>query len=339
MTVNSTITTYKTNANSGQALTIGHYRFHFRSVNALRLPAYAGSAWRGLFGHALKQTVCVTREPDCTKCLLYRNCSYAYIFETPPPVDTDRMKRYTAAPHPFVIYPLPLPNRDLSAGAELGIEFTVFGLANAQLPYMVYAFQTAGRRGIGKHQGQFELARIEQNCSSTEEWLPIWDTGGILEQRPAFIPELPECPATIAIELQTPMRIKREADLVGPQEFAFHDLFRSLLRRISNLTYFHGKQEFTADFAGLTEESRNVNLIGRDLRWQDWSRYSSRQQSTMQMGGLIGTMELHGTDIRPFWPLLWLGQWTHAGKGASMGLGRYRIHDPASLPIRTTTKD
>ena len=41
------------------------------------------------------------------------------------------------------------------------------------------------------------------------------------------------------------------------------------------------------------------------------------------MGGLVGSFELAGPDIEPFWPLLWLGQWTHAGKGSSMGLGRY----------------
>jgi CRISPR/Cas system endoribonuclease Cas6 (RAMP superfamily) len=49
------------------------------------------------------------------------------------------------------------------------------------------------------------------------------------------------------------------------------------------------------------------------------------------MGGLLGRFRLHGPDIAPFWPYLWLGQWTHAGKGATLGLGRYRIV-PASLP-------
>jgi len=43
------------------------------------------------------------------------------------------------------------------------------------------------------------------------------------------------------------------------------------------------------------------------------------------MGGLIGEIELDGADLEPFWPYLWLGQWTHAGKGAVMGLGRYRF--------------
>ena len=38
------------------------------------------------------------------------------------------------------------------------------------------------------------------------------------------------------------------------------------------------------------------------------------------MGGLVGSFELAGADLGRFWPLLWLGRWTHAGKGCPMGL-------------------
>lgn len=45
----------------------------------------------------------------------------------------------------------------------------------------------------------------------------------------------------------------------------------------------------------------------------------------MQMGGLMGSFRLDGVELDDFWPYLWLGQWTHAGKAATMGLGRYTI--------------
>ena len=41
------------------------------------------------------------------------------------------------------------------------------------------------------------------------------------------------------------------------------------------------------------------------------------------MGGVVGSFDLAGATLGPFWPVLLLGQWTHAGKGCSMGLGRY----------------
>ena len=49
----------------------------------MRLPAYTGSAWRGLLGRCLRQTVCVTRQPRCDGCLLLRTCVYSTFFESP----------------------------------------------------------------------------------------------------------------------------------------------------------------------------------------------------------------------------------------------------------------
>ena len=60
-------------------------------------------------------------------------------------------------------------------------------------------------------------------------------------------------------------------------------------------------------------------------RWHEWTRYSARQDTLLQMGGLVGSFALPGAALAPFWSCLWAGQWTHAGKGAVMGLGRYRL--------------
>jgi len=79
------------------------YRFYFATDSAVRLPNFAGSAWRGAFGHALKKTVCVVRNTPCNQCMLKNACAYSYLFETPPPANTEKMRKYTAAPHPFVL--------------------------------------------------------------------------------------------------------------------------------------------------------------------------------------------------------------------------------------------
>jgi CRISPR/Cas system endoribonuclease Cas6 (RAMP superfamily) len=61
------------------------------------------------------------------------------------------------------------------------------------------------------------------------------------------------------------------------------------------------------------------------MEWFDWTRYSSRQETEINMGGLVGTVELCMNDLEDYWPYLWLGQWTHVGKGTSMGMGAYTI--------------
>ena len=40
--------------------------------------------------------------------------------------------------------------------------------------------------------------------------------------------------------------------------------------------------------------------------------------------GVVGEWQLEG-DCAPLLPWLWLGQWLHVGKNATMGMGQYRL--------------
>lgn len=51
------------------------------------------------------------------------------------------------------------------------------------------------------------------------------------------------------------------------------------------------------------------------------------------MGGLVGSFTPQASDLGPWWPILWIGQWLHAGKGTSMGLGKYRIENRGDVPV------
>ena len=77
------------------------FRFCLRALDDISLPAYKGSTFRGAFGVAFKKVVCIHRERVCSTCLLKSKCVYSYIFETPPPPDTSRMRKYPYAPHPL----------------------------------------------------------------------------------------------------------------------------------------------------------------------------------------------------------------------------------------------
>jgi hypothetical protein len=44
----------------------------------------------------------------------------------------------------------------------------------------------------------------------------------------------------------------------------------------------------------------------------------------MTLGGVVGEWVLEG-DLGPLAHWLWLGQWLHAGKNATMGMGRYSV--------------
>jgi hypothetical protein len=318
--------------NGRPVLPLARYRFSFDAATRVALPGFSGSAWRGAFGHALKRAVCITRLPVCAECLLYRSCAYPYVFETPPPLGAAKMRKYPAAPHPFILEVEAAPGRGLlEAGAALRVGVSLFGRGNRHLPYVVFALERAAAAGIGRGRGKLALVAVEQESRpGGGEWTAIYAPGGGLEPLPEQAPDPVPVPGDAVIRLHAPLRLKRDERLVGSGQFDFAALFSSLLRRISMLTYFHTDTPLDTNFAGLAAAARAVPIADADLSWQDWTRYSSRQNTAMEMGGLVGSFRVGPCDLKPFWPYLWLGQFTHAGHGTSMGLGRYTL-EPASL--------
>jgi hypothetical protein len=308
-------------------LPLALFEFRFACEEPSGLPAYAGSAWRGALGWALKRTVCVVRHTACPDCLLYRTCVFPYVFETPPPPNAEKMRKYTAAPHPFILRIQPG-----QTGTTYRLGLTLVGRSDRHLPYFVHALAEAGRQGVGSQRRPFELLEVRQVTGPEfAEWSVIFSPEQPLSLLSASAIEPPPIPEWITIQLLTPLRLKREGHLVTPARFRFSDLFMSLLRRISLLTYFHTDHPLEADFARLAQMARCVEHQQPKLRWYDWTRFSSRQDTTLEMGGLYGQILLRGNDVAEFWPYLWLGQWTHAGKGATLGMGQYHIAT-ASLP-------
>ncbi len=107
-------------------------------------------------------------------------------------------------------------------------------------------------------------------------------------------------------------------------QLEFHILIRNLLRRISLLSYFHCEKELDIDFKGIIERARDVRVEKSNLTWFDWERYSNRQETTMMLGGFVGSVAFAG-EFEPFLPFLLLGEYIHVGKGTSFGLGKYEI--------------
>lgn len=316
------------NSSSCPLIPLKIYRFHYNSTLPIRLPDYPGSAWRGALGHALKHTVCVVRNTPCNQCLLKNACAYSYIFETPPPADTEKMRKYPAAPHPFV---LRVPKHS-SRETPYHIDLTLFGHGQRFFPYLIHALQTAGKEGIAGQRQVFELTQIDDvDCQGNV--LCIYQDGELQPQQPAISPPVPDMPARIELSFHTPLRIKHDQKNLTADNFNFGALFSTLLRRISMISYFHTDTPLDTDFAGLTAKARTVEFHEPQLHWYDWTRYSSRQQTEMNMGGLLGSIDLNMQGLEEFWPYLWLGQWTHVGKGTSMGMGAYTIN-PTSLPTR-----
>ncbi|MGV6859765.1 MAG: CRISPR system precrRNA processing endoribonuclease RAMP protein Cas6 [bacterium] len=313
-----------TRSNPAPILRVSSFLLEFKALNGIQLNDFTGSMWRGSFGHSLKKSVCVTHESNCDQCMLYQTCAYSYLFETPPPSNAEKMRKYNAIPHPFVLHVPSHQKGEVKAGDTLSLGLTLIGKSNQQLPYVIHAFKLVGDNGITKTKAKLSLESVLHVGRDTNNI--VFTKGSQLSpvtNAPISIPPLPDKDITIILE--TPFRVKSRGHFVKPQQFDFFSLFSSLLRRISMLTNFHTDTPLETNFAFLSQQAKTIKLKKTSLHWKDWTRYSSRQQTSLQMGGLIGTITLSTKELEPFWPYLWIGQTVHAGKGTSMGLGQYTI--------------
>ena len=301
---------------------LSRYRLRFEAERELRGGGYRGSAWRGVMGHALKKMVCVTRAQTCAGCLLEESCTYPYVFETPTR-EKGILGRSPAAPHPFVL--------EVDALADRGrrqetVGLTVIGRGQQHAAYMIHALGQAGACGLRPDEVPLHLVEVSRESQpGSGRWESAVSEDGLMTQV-GDAAEAPEAPAALEIAFRTPLRMKRDNDLLTPATFRLADLTKALVRRVAMVAEYHGEEIWAPDFKALMAEAERLDWSWKDLGWKEWTRSSQRQQAEMQMGGIVGRARADGEEWKKWWPLIWLGQWVHAGKATSMGLGRYEVN-------------
>jgi CRISPR/Cas system endoribonuclease Cas6 (RAMP superfamily) len=298
-------------------LSLARYRFTARFAADLLLPPYAGFLLRGVFGAALRRTVCMTGLDRCGECPLQRTCAYPAVFETPPQ-PTQFAQRFTAVPNPYVIEPptpapTPVP-QVLPVGEPLVWHMVLIGAATLErLALIVRAWERALREGLGPQRVPGELLAVER-VDEAADLAPL---------------ESDHATTEVTLHFHTPLRLQHQGQPLGPDQLDARTLLSQMLRRTNLMLDLHlGVRPAPFDASALLAAVvPTLTDDRRDLRWQDWPRYSGRQKQEMNLGGVMGawTLRADAVALRPFLPWLRLGQWLHLGKNATMGLGGYRL--------------
>lgn len=306
---------------------IARYRFHFKVKSDLKLPDYAGSTLRGAFGGALRYVSCMTKQLTCAGCPLIPTCPYTRIFETYPSGE-HQLQKFSQLPNPYVIEPPSWGEKNYAPNEWLSFDMVLIGQAISQLPIIVFAWQRAFARGVGKHDGTAELMAVELINEQNEPLLVYAPQDGISQVQPHTAElQLPKWQETnhVSLKIQTPLRLQDNGHALSAQKITTAKLLNALVRRTYLLLEVHCSYYALPDrdyFHALNLKARNIDIDVSQLSWQDWTRYSSRQQQRMILGGVVGDLFLAG-DLMSFMPYIWLGQWLHIGKNATFGLGKY----------------
>ena len=284
------------------------------------LSAYKGSMLRGTFGTHLKKACCTTRERDCRQCMLKSVCTYPALFIGKPSRGEGRFDSLTL---PFCFEVCDTGKTEYREGEHLSFGVKLFSYATSYVPYFAHAFVQAGRQGMGRKtdmfQGTFDLVDIVCNGMS------IYDR----EQQKVSMPEPealalpaldenPEGTQRLHVHLATPCRFKEGNKLSA--DLPFRMLFQLVVRRLRSLWALDGESVHYENFRAMMALAESARTVESSLVWKDWTRYSSRQKTYMQLGGLQGHIVYEGR-IAPFLPFLVMAEKLHIGKQTSFGLG------------------
>lgn len=315
-------------------LPLARYRFTARVDDPLPLPDYAGSLLRGQFGAALRDVACMTRQPTCPGCPLLATCPYSRIFEAPPPPRGQHaLQDFSQIPNPYVIEP-PAPGaRVLAPGDALQFHLVLIGHATEQLALVLFALQRALAQGLTRQRSRAMLQQVDWIDAEGAAHTVWTHEHPHLATHPTTLqpPPPPTLHDGITLQIHTPLRLQHQGRPLRPDQLTPRALLAALARRAALLMEFHASQTGWGEAA--RDTARLAEAVGdeRSLQWFDWTRYSSRQRQEMTLGGVLGVWVLHAPadTLAALWPWLWLGQWLHAGKNASMGMGGYTLATPA----------
>jgi hypothetical protein len=296
------------------------------------LPSFRGNLWRGVLGLALKR-IDEGILPGLCYGAVEPGTLYRTFFESPPPPDAKKMRRYEAAPHPYVVdAPSASAAERIEAGATLRIGLTLVGRPATALEAVLAAFNDAARAGLGRPIGRERRRGRGRLIEARAVWRGNKLDAVAFNQGSTFKPIMPEvpvilrCPGRLRVKLETPLRLERHGKLVDSEGLLPGTLVANLVRRISMMCEFYGDVPLDTDFRALKTMWEGLAAHEPKLERTGQKRWSSRSRQEIDLEGVTGSLVLDLRGREPLFPFLYLGQWVHAGKGATMGMGAIRLY-------------
>jgi hypothetical protein len=259
-------------------------------------PYFIGSQWRGAFGHALKKVTCINPSMQCEGCFATSNCLYYEFYEEKNSFHGFRL------------------------GFELGkgyydVDIFLFEQATQKLPYVISALhQMITGIGLGKDQVTHKEYMLYLNDKQINHDGKIVLPQNIEQE---FLVETTTSCSHPLVTFITPLRMKKNNRFIRDGNIELADIINSIYQRAHRL-----KEE---PMQKLPFEPQG-KIVKRDIHYQELTRKSNRQKKIMNLGGIMGIIEIENIDENSY-QLLKLGELIGVGKQTVFGLGNIKVEE------------
>ncbi len=258
------------------------------------------------FEAALRACCCTQPQHSCNGCTAQNCCAFATLTARKLSNDAELVRRHQRPSLPFVF------ERCDAASSEFGL--TLLGPACQEIPLflkaVVHLLGEGGGWSVRALDYQGTPFVIDPTSQQGLDSVPVLSAQDLMQQ---YLQEFVGC-SKVSLTLCSPLRLMqqgRELNRFVPDQF-----IRMLLRRLSSLAAYYGTAADSQLFRTLAELSTKVSLISSDQ--------ADLAGRPVAQRGIRGNFILSGpfSDLGPY---LALGSLLHVGKGASYGLGSFRI--------------
>jgi len=251
------------------------------------------------------------------------------LFEPPLSADPVALKRYQKGAPAFVIVPTSIRRGNYSDGDLFGFEVRLFGDITLQASGLIETFAALGKVGLRLDAGKYTLERVwagDAGGNATEVWhesgreqfhnIPRLDLGWWHEGQPQTCREL-------ELQFSTPARLLTQGrPMFNPD---LEQLFPFILRRVTAMLYIHCGIEVDPAELEPVSDIKRWNCVENELHWYDWRHLRSDTGRAKPVGGICGTLRIHGDITYPLLSVLQLGSLLNLGKNAAYGAGAYNV--------------
>jgi len=126
----------------------------------------------------------------------------------------------------------------------------------------------------------------------------------------------------LKVEFQTPLRIRRNRELL--EKITFAEFFKQCSLRLKFLMEIYSTP-LEYDYQSLMKSANDV-VITQDKLWRhNFSRLSNRQEAKLSLDGLLGEIDFRYSDFSDFLPFITACEVLHIGHASNLGLGKFLV--------------
>jgi hypothetical protein len=258
-------------------------------------PSYfIGSQLRGALGYALKKVTCINPSFECSECFAQNNCLYYSFYEQK---------------NSFLKYRF-----DFILGLDYyDFNYYLFDNEVQKLPYLISAFSIMlTQNGLGSNRVKykdFDIFVDDKNC--------MIDNKIVLPKNYIKTFHIEKIYQNIILEFITPLRIKKDNRFIRDDNIKLQDIINSIYQRQMGLIGRKYKK-FPYKIEG--------EIVKKELSYKELTRKSNRQNTIMNLGGIIGKIQIKGLNKESF-EVLKIGELIAVGKSTVFGLGKIKIEE------------